>query len=296
MLVAEQAIGWFNSWFGYNGNSPYKDARVRQAISMAYDRDSWIDAIYNTADFKKAGLPVDTRWHSHVTSGLDGWWLNPQDDKAFGANAQYFKFNLPEAKKLLAAAGFANGFETTATYLTTPQYGTTFPNQCKIQVGFMNDLGLKTKANNPDYATAWLNNYYYGKGTFEGVAVGADSTEQDVGTFFFARFHPKGSRFKGFDPSGTDPKAGDPELTKMIDDIRKEFDVEKRREISRRFQQSAAKSMYMVPFPGQAAPFVLRWPALGNGGVFLTGSQYGGGTETIIHNWVDKTKAPFKKA
>ena len=176
------------------------------------------------------------------------------------------------------------------------QYGTTFPNQCQIQVGFMADIGIKTKVTNPDYQTVWLNNYYYGKGAFEGVAVGADSTEADIGSFFFARFHPKGPRFKGFDPNGTDPKNGDPELTKMIEDIRKEFDVEKRRDIAKRFQQAAAKSMYMVPFPGQAAPFALRWPALGNGGVYLTGSQYGGGMETIIHNWVDKTKAPFKKA
>jgi ABC-type transport system substrate-binding protein len=296
MLASEYAIGWFNSWFGYNGASPFKDERVRQAVSMAYDRDSWIDAIFNTSDFKKAGLPVETRWHSHMTSGLDGWWLNPQDDKAFGVNNKYFKFNVAEAKKLLAAAGFANGVEVPAHYVSTPQYGTNFPNQAQIQVGFMNDAGIKTKVDNPDYQTVWLNNYYYGKGNFEGVAVGADSTEADPGTFFFARFHPKGPRFKGFDPSGTDPKSGDPELTRMIDDIRKEFDTEKRRQIAARFQQSAAKSMYMVPFPGQAAPFALRWPCVGNGGVYFLGSQYAQGAETLINLWQDKTKAPFKKA
>jgi len=295
MLVGEQAIGWFNSWFGYTGNSPFKDQRVRQAVSMSYDRDAWIDAIYNTADFKKAGLPLDIRWHSHLTSGLDGWWVDPKDDKAFGPNNQYFKQNIAEAKKLLAAAGY-NGQEVPATYVSTPQYGTTFPNQCQIQVGFMNDAGIKTKVNNPDYQTVWLNNYYYGKGNFDGVAVGADSTEADIGTFFFARSHPKGPRFKGFSPDGSDPMKGDPELTKQIDDIRKEFDTEKRRDLAKKIQQYTAKTMYMVPFPGQSAPFVLRWPAVGNGGVFILGSQYGGGAETIINNWVDKTKAPFKKA
>ena len=294
MLTAEHAIGWFNSWFGYQGNSPFKDERMRQAVSMSYDRDGWIDAIFNTSDFKKTGLPVDQRWHSHLTSGLDGWWVDPKDDKAFGPNNVYFKQNLAEAKKLISAAGYT-GQEVSAHYISTPQYGTTFPNQCQIQVGFMNEAGIKTKTDNPDYQTVWLNNYYYGKGNFEGIAVGADSTEADVGTFFFARSHPKGPRFKGFDPSGTNPAAGDPEMTKMIDDIRKEFDTEKRREIAKRFQQYAAKAMYMVPFPGQSAQFVLRWPALGNGGVFILGSQYGGGAETIIHNWVDKTKAPFKR-
>jgi peptide/nickel transport system substrate-binding protein len=294
LVIGEYATSWFNSWFGYQGNSPFKDQRVRQAISMSYDRDAYIEAIFNTADFKKTGLPVDTRWHSHLTAGLDGWWLDPKDDKAFGPNNQYFKQNLAEAKKLLAAAGY-NGQEVPAAYISTSQYGTVFPNMCQIQVGFMNEAGIKTKIANPDYQTVWLNNYYYGKGNFEGIAVGADSTEADVGTFYFARSHPKGPRFKGFSPDGSNPANGDPEMTKMIEDVRKEFDTEKRRDIAKRFQQYAAKSMYMVPFPGLAAPFVLRWPSIGNGGVFIVGSQYGGGTETIINNWVDKTKAPFKK-
>ena len=296
MMQAEYPIGWNNSWFGYaGGNSPFKDARVRQAISMSYDRDAWIDAIFNTADFKKAGLAVEQRYHSHLPSSLDGWWIDPKDEKAFGANSQYLKQNVAEAKKLLAAAGFPSGFETTATYISTPQYGTTFPNQCQVQSNFMNEIGVKTKINNPDYQTVWLNNYYNGKGNFEGLAIGADSTEADVGAFMFARTHPKGGRFKGFDPSGTNPSAGDPELTKLIEDIRKEFDVEKRKDIAKRFQQTAAKMMYMVPFPGLTAPYVLRWPALGNSGIFISGSQYAGNSETTIHNWVDKTKAPLKK-
>ena len=113
--------------------------------------------------------------------------------------------------------------------------------------------------------------------------------------FFFARSHPKGPRFKGFSPDGSNPASGDPEMTKLIEEIRKEFDTEKRREIAKRFQQYAAKQMYMVPFPGQSAQFVLRWPVVGNGGVFISGSQFAGGTEAIINNWVDKTKAPLKK-
>jgi peptide/nickel transport system substrate-binding protein len=286
---------WYNSWFGYNGNSPFKDERVRQAVSMSYDRDLWIDTINNTKQYSDVGLPIQKRIHSHLSSGLDGWWVDPRDEKAFGANSKYFQFNLAEAKKLLSAAGYS-GNDVIMHHINTSQYGRTFVDQVNIQIGFMNDLGIKSKIDNPDYQTDWLNKYYYGKGNFEGMALGADNTDADIGAFLYARFHPQGARFKGFDPNGLDPKAGDPALTKLMENIRTEFDTEKRKEIAKQIQQYLAKAMYTVPFPGQAAGFNLVWPALGNAGVYFFGSNYGYGTETVIYQWLDKTKPPYAKS
>ncbi len=286
---------WFNSWFGYQGNSPFKDERVRQAWSMSQDRDLWIDTFGNTQPFEDAGLPVEKRWHSHFPSGIDGWWVDPQDEKAFGANGKYFAYNPDEAKKLLAAAGFPNGVDVNTYYIATPQYGSTFPNQAEVQAGFARDVGFRVKIDNPDYQTSWLPNYYYGKGNFSGIAIGADNPEPDMGVFMFARFHPQGPRFKGFDPSGANPTAGDPQVTKYIQDIRAEFDPDKRKAIAKQYQQYMAQKMYAVPFPGQARPFSLDWPAVGNNGVFLSGSLYAGGTEVAINTWWDQTKAPFKR-
>ena len=45
-------------------------------------------------------------------------WLDPQS-KDFGDNAKYYKLNLDEAKKLLAAAGFANGMDIKSNRITT---------------------------------------------------------------------------------------------------------------------------------------------------------------------------------
>jgi peptide/nickel transport system substrate-binding protein len=286
---------WFTNWFGYNGDSPFKDERVRQAMAMSYDRDIWIDTIYDADTYESEGLPVQKRYHSHISSGVDGWWVDPQDTKAFGENSKYFTFAPDESKKLLSAAGYPDGVDTNAYHIATAQYGRTFTNQVQIQIGFINDVGIRTRVNNPDYQTSWLPDYYYGKGDFEGVALGAENyAGQDVGLFIFSRFHPKGGRFKGFDPTGTDPLAGDPTITKMAEDIRQEFDIEKRRDIAKKFQQYMAKAMYLVPFPGQAAGFTLTWPAVGNARVFRSGSAYSAGTETIIHTWLDKSKPPFK--
>ena len=43
-------------WFGYEGNSPFKDARVRQAFSMLVDREAFDIAINNADMFKAEGL------------------------------------------------------------------------------------------------------------------------------------------------------------------------------------------------------------------------------------------------
>jgi peptide/nickel transport system substrate-binding protein len=286
---------WYNSWFGYDGNSPFKDERVRQAWAASLDRDLWIDTFGNTEPFIKAGLPVEKRWHSHFPSGIQGWWVDPQDEKTFGANAKYFRYDPAEAKKLLSAAGFANGVDVNAYYIATGQYGTNFANQAEVQVGFARDAGFRVKTDNPDYQTTWLPNYYYGKGAFNGIAIGADNPEPDMGVFMFARFHPQGPRFKGFDPSGSNPIAGDPTVTKFIQDIRAEFDTDKRKAIAKSYQQFMAKAMYAVPFPGQARGFSLDWPVVGNNGVFLSGSLYAGGSETAVHVWVDTSKPPIAK-
>jgi len=72
---------------------PYGDARVRKALSMAINKDAIIDAIYLGAG-KKAKNPIPPTIWSYNDAIKD----DPYDPAA--------------AKKLLADAGYANGFET----------------------------------------------------------------------------------------------------------------------------------------------------------------------------------------
>ena len=89
-------------------------------------------------------------------------------------------------------------------------------------------------------------------------------------------------------------KAAEAILTDMVDKIRQEFDTDKRKDIARQFQQYMAQKMYAVPFPGQAAPFALSWPCLGNANVYNVGGEgYGAGTETVPFLWLDQTKPPI---
>jgi hypothetical protein len=49
---------------------------------------------------------------THIYHLYDGFWLDPTDSE-FGPNAKFLKADVNEAKKLLSAAGHANGFPTT---------------------------------------------------------------------------------------------------------------------------------------------------------------------------------------
>src|SRR5207245_7786094 len=78
--------------------APFNDVRVRRAISQAIDRQALIEAVW------PRGEPT-----AAVPRGLQEWSL-PIDQ--LGAGAQYYQYDPQEARRLLAEAGFPNGFTT----------------------------------------------------------------------------------------------------------------------------------------------------------------------------------------
>lgn len=85
-------------------NKPWADKRVRQAINFAINRQNLIDKVY-------AGFG---RFSGHVAAGY-GPWVIPDDE----LHSKYEKYDLPNAKKLMAAAG-SKGFDVTMTTFSTP--------------------------------------------------------------------------------------------------------------------------------------------------------------------------------
>ena len=82
---------------------PFNDIRVRRALSMTYDQSS-VNKLLGVAD---APLTFGS-----VTANTGDAYL-PLDQ--LGDSAQWWKPNPAGAKQLLAAAGYANGLETTLT-------------------------------------------------------------------------------------------------------------------------------------------------------------------------------------
>jgi peptide/nickel transport system substrate-binding protein len=80
---------------------PYDDIRVRQAIALAIDRQAALNTVYSglgaTAGFSMPGK----------------WALPPAELKAIPGYGDYKDSNIVQAKALLAAAGYPNGFKDT---------------------------------------------------------------------------------------------------------------------------------------------------------------------------------------
>ncbi len=275
-------------YFGLRPGSPFRDPRVRQAVSMMVDRNLFLDTFNDLTKFKAEGYPAQARWHTHMSSGWEGYWEDPTGT-GLGDAAKVFQYNVAEAKKLLAAAGFANGLEAEFAYISTGEYGTTFPKQGEVLKGMLEEGGaFKLKLVNPNYQTDYLPKYYYAKGDFNGIAWGATTQFPEIDQYLTAYFHSKGARqkstFMGTD--GIDTKSD-----QMLEAQRKELDANKRKAMIKDWQKYAATWCPQVLSPGQAALFSLSWPWRSNDGVFRAWdaeSDRPVSTETMI--WFDKSK------
>jgi peptide/nickel transport system substrate-binding protein len=289
------------SIFGWNPGpldvNPFRDERVRQAYSMSWDRDLFIDVVYNVDKFRAEGLPVETRWNTELQCNFfPGWWLDPQG-RDFGPNVQYFKHNIEEGKKLMAAAGFANGVEVTSSYFTTPQYGPNFPSYVEVLQGMAADVGFRFRPNIVDYATDFPRIYRDGKGRFDGMSykLGPSGGGDDaIGRLIFFN-HSRGGGYSGHDVDGRGDFSGDAWLDDTLNKAKGEVDAERRKSLAQEVQRYLAKKLYSIRWPGGATGFEVAWPAVQNYRVYRS---LGTSWDARVHPnfWLDQTKAPFRRA
>ena len=286
--------------FGWDGNAPFKDKRMRQAASMLIDREGIINAIDNRDGFAKDGLELEVAYNSIVSAGWTGFWLNPQDEKEFGPAAKFFTYNVAEAKKLIDAAGMA-GAEFNFHYNAS----SAFPVQqryVELYNAMFLDGGLKPKLNGITEATNYQNNYYYGyrsaeyaagtKKGYDGVAAGQERPFATIGLAIFGTLHKDGAFYHGFSPDGTNVQNGDPKINDWAVKIQQEFALDKQRTLTHELIKYFSDQSYYIPQPSAAKGFTLWWP-IGNLGVFSNGVSPNLWTERHLNWWLDRTKAPF---
>jgi peptide/nickel transport system substrate-binding protein len=282
------SFGWLPE-----GRSPFVDERVRQAISMSYDRDLYLDTFHNVSTFATQGLPVETRWNSHIVATEEDLWLNPRG-KDFGPNAKYFQHDIAEAKKLLAAAGYPNGIQNvSASQVAGPELPSA--KHAEVINAFVSEIGITSKVNLIDYVKEYQTTYRNGQGQWEGWLYGTDlgGGAGDAISGLANNYWSKGgtASYRGFSTSGKNDQRGDPQVDAMIEKARVERDSEKLKTVIADLQRYLAKAMYLIQPPGSAAGFTMAWPCLGNFRVFRVSTQY-----ATYRLWVDETKPPFKAA
>jgi ABC-type transport system substrate-binding protein len=292
-------------WYGYEGDSPFKDVRVRQAFSMMVDRDSFHLALHNADAFEKEGLEAPGFVNTVISSGWGPYWLDPTKS-SFGEDAKYLKFNLAEAAKLLAAAGFQNGFESTLHFNSQGNYGPYYVKGVEVLAGFF-DAGRIKVTQHPLQYSEFLNQYYFGyrsgastggaggaaKG-YGGFSVQAERPYATAVNLMLGSWHPGGSSFHGLTADGKSPEKGDPKLTGMIEDIQKTFDQKAQISKTHELIRYMTRQAYFIPRPVTNKPFEVWWPAISGLGWRERWPNNAIWTETAIDWWVDKTKPPFK--
>jgi peptide/nickel transport system substrate-binding protein len=279
------------------GGNKFQDERVRQAVSMSWDRDLYVSTFYNVDKFNQAGLPVDTAWSSGMpyNDGYNagGWFLDPKS-KDFGPNAKYYEHNLEEAKKLLAAAGFSGGFEVPVRYPATPQYN--LEKQSQPLIGFMQDLGLKIKEMAiTDYTQDYIPNDRDASGEYEGLGIhsvtgGTPMLIHPISSLVALHLPSSGVTFNGYDINNKGDQSGDPQLISMLEKARVEKDVSAQKKLIQDAQKYLGKAQHVLLLPGSASSFWAAWPAVQNFKVWD-----GGTDQTWEHYkmWIDPTKAPL---
>jgi peptide/nickel transport system substrate-binding protein len=295
MYQTDVAVLGNQSIFGWQpaGKSPFSDERVRQAYSMLMDRDTLLDVARNVNKFKAEGLPVETRWNTSLQATYDGWWLDPKSND-FGPNAKYFKHDVAEAKKLMAAAGYASGVEIKSNHITSNEYGTDFVRLVEVLEGMEAEGGFRFRKNIVQYATEFIPKYRDALGNFEGMSYKSGPTppaEDAVAHLSFFNYSKGGSGFYGFDAAGKGDNSGDPQVDALLLKARGEIDTNRRRALVHDVQRYLAGKQYNTRWAGGSSSFGLAWPAVRNYNAYRGDIP----PNFFQRYWLDPDQAPFKK-
>ena len=236
---------------------PFNDVRVRQAISLALDRQGIIDATLEGVGVANAPVPA----------ALTDWTLPIAQ---LGEGARYYKYNPAEAKRLLAAAGHPNGFPASICFST---YGSTqLVDTMQIVLKNLKDIGIDAKLDQKEYgayqATCRL-------GKFDSMVFGPLTPFLEADSFLFGQYYTGEPRNRSH--------VSDPVLDDLIVKQRRTADAKARRDVIHEIQRHLARQQYYVH--GPSPTYVSVWDgALKNYGPNL-GYDYGG---RLLAAWLDR--------
>jgi ABC-type transport system substrate-binding protein len=249
--------------YWHTDRPPFNDPRVRQAFSMAMDRDEMIKVIYNGRG----------NWNNFVPWALSEYWLDPRSADQ-GETAKYFKFDPAESKKLLAAAGFPDGMKV--DMISTPGYSQIFNQQVELVAAQLKKAGIDASIKMQEYA-AYIGTTF--KGQFPDgntMVFGLETPFTEPHDFLYQMNHPKGIR--------NHSSVNDPKLTEMIEKQAKTLDKADRKKQIMDIQRYLGEQMYYAPntasmrTAGVAANIRDVYPR----------SDYGIGAEIVPKLWIDK--------
>jgi len=190
-----------------HGRKPYTDVRVRQALSLAVDRAEVLQAA-------ASGLGSVT---GPLTPAMRPWAL-PAD-----AFKEWYTPNVERAKKLLAEAGFPNGFKTTLKVIPT------FPTMVagsQVIAAQLKKIGVDAQIIQEEYGV-WIKAIIKPNFDFD-LTMNATTGDADPDSLLYRRFHSSEKQWNN---------DGDPDVDMLLDEGRATLDPAKRKDVYDRVQR-----------------------------------------------------------
>jgi peptide/nickel transport system substrate-binding protein len=236
---------------------PFSDIRVRYAMSMAIDRKNIIEATYEGVGAMNPPVPAGLRE-----------WSMPFDK--LGEGAKYYQHDPAEAKKLLAAAGYPNGFPISMCFTT---YGSTLlVDIMQLVQKDLKAVGIDAKIDQKEYG-AYIATCFYGK--FDSTTFGPQTGFLEPDNFLFGQYYPEELKNQSH--------INDPVVADMLVRQRRTFDVAKRRELIFEIQRYLANKQYYIQMP--SGVYVAVWEGAVKNYAPNMGYDYGGRLQAA---WLDR--------
>jgi len=207
IIQAPQWVAMLDQW---DPKSPWHDRRVRLAANLVVDRNAINQAVT---------LGHSRITHSLIPSTFDFSWKPPA-----------YKVDVAQAKKLMAEAGYANGFDAGDYYMDI-----SYANVQEIVAGMLQQqLGIKTRMKNVERAAYWSgytdkkykNLAYTASGAFGNAATRLESFVVKGGPFVYGSY---------------------PDIDGLFAEQAAELDRKKREAILHKIQQLVHEKAMIIP-------------------------------------------------
>jgi peptide/nickel transport system substrate-binding protein len=239
---------------------PFNDVRVRRAMSMAIDRQKQVDTLFDGHGILGWGVPY-FYWQDELPTAAD---LGP-----------YWQHRPEEAKKLMAEAGYANGFETTLFYY---EYYPQMTSQIQlVQQDLKRHLNIDIKITKQDYTTYFGR---YAEGNWEGTAWGFQTgyaVSRDERTYHYVHSKSPKNYFR----------VNDPVIDDLASQLRQTPDRAEQQALTRKLVEREHDQVLRMWMPYENG-FIAWQPHLRNIGSLDLRRNDGYGASTFARIWIDK--------
>jgi peptide/nickel transport system substrate-binding protein len=281
------APGIFFGW-----ESPFRDERLRQAMSQLIDRETFAKTFSSKDQFEAQGVDLSLVYDNFLGKGWGEYWLDPYGKDAGPDAAANFKFDIANAKKLLSAAGFASGLTTDFVGPSNNAYGTDYSRWAQALGGMFSEAGIKLNFREAAYPSDYVNNYNYNQ-AFNGISIFVNTTYGGVANNLRTNWHSGSVQDRSpYAPAKINQPAApkDTQLDSLIEKLLKEPDHVKSVQAAWDVQKYLSKVLYTIPFAYKIRGLSLTWPWVGNAGVYQGYAVTSSPTDTWPYLWYDASK------